>query len=84
MTGSGPVSINITAPTGSIAHWAVLTTGFRKIYENKEPIPGNHGTVIWNLADSGGHPVSNGLYYVRVEVVGINFGSKIFKLLILR
>ena len=72
--GTGPLSIPVIAPTGSTATWTVYTLGFRKIYGQSQPIPGNDGTLSWNLLDNWGVPVSNGLYYIRVQVVGQDSG----------
>ncbi len=38
----------------------------------------------WNLNDSSGTPVSNGLYYLRVQVTGAVKSSKILKVLVIR
>ena len=82
--GSTPLSIPVIAPTGSKAHWTVYTLGFRKVYDHTEPIPGSFGTLSWNLLDQWGVPVSNGLYYIRVDVTGLDHGWRIVKVLVAR
>ena len=84
VTGPGAVSIPVTAPTGSTATWTVYTLGFRKIYGQSQPIPGNYGILSWDLLDNWGVPVANGLYYIRVQVAGQDSGKKIVKVLVLR
>ena len=84
VTGPGLLSIPVTAPTGSTATWTVYTLGFRKIYGQSQPIPGNYGTLSWDLLDKWGVPVSNGLYYIRVNVLGLDSGSRIVKVLVIR
>ncbi len=82
-TGPGPVSIQLQAPAGSTVDWSVFTLTFRKILETSQPLSGN-GAIVWNLADGSGKPVSNGLYYLRVQVTGPVNTTKILKLLVLR
>ena len=84
VTGPGLLSIPVTAPAGSTATWTIYTLGFRKIYGQSQPIPGNYGTLSWDLLDKWGVPVSNGLYYIRVNVLGLDSGSRIVKVLVIR
>jgi len=41
-------------------------------------------TINWNLKDSSGAQVANGLYYIRVQVAGIEPLTKILKVMVLR
>lgn len=84
LVGPGGVSIPITAPAGSTVHWAVFTLSFRKIYEDTQTFTGTDDILSWNLEDSRDFPVSNGLYYIRVQVVGPDSGTKILKVLVTR
>jgi hypothetical protein len=71
------------APYGSQAELSVYTLAFRKIYDKTQPIPVLYD-FPWDLKDNWGHPVSNGLYYVRVQVIGPQNATQIYKLLVLR
>ena len=84
VSGTATVSIPVLAPTGSMAKWTVYTTAFRKIFDQTRAIPGNNGVLSWDLRDTWGNPVANGLYYVQVEVKGLIHGTKILKVLVLR
>ncbi len=84
ISGSGPIQIPLTAPTGSTAHWSVYTVGFRKIYDRVQALPGDTAALSWNLSDNWGNPAANGLYYIRVEVTGLTHASAVLKLLVLR
>ncbi len=59
----------------------VFTSGYRKVDEEKLWVHGSR-TVIWNLRDSRGALVSNGLYYIRIQ--SGNASPVILKLLIQR
>jgi hypothetical protein len=84
VNGPGLLSIPVQAPMGSTAHWTVYTTGFRKVYDRRQPIPGNNGILTWDLLDSWGSLVANGLYYIRVQVTGLSTNTQILKVLVLR
>jgi hypothetical protein len=64
--------------------WSLFTLSFRKILDNNQPLSGTNTAIVWNLADGSGKPVSNGLYYLRVQVTGAVKATKILKLLVLR
>ena len=81
--GTGYLSIPIQAPTGSTTHWTVYTTAFRKIYDQTQSIPENNLILSWNLKDTWGGPVANGVYYVRVQVMGLTSATKILKVLVI-
>jgi len=84
ITGKGPVSMIVQAPNGSSAHITVFTLAFRKVYDKNAAIPGNTLDFSWNLEDSWGHPLADGLYYIRVQVMGPVIGQDIKKLLVIR
>ncbi len=84
VSGTGPLSIPVQAPTGSMAHWTVYTTAFRKVYDHTQSIPGNNGILSWDLRDTWGSPVANGVYYIRVAVTGLTSGTQILKVLVIR
>ena len=84
ISGSGPILIPVTVPTGSTARWVVFTTGFRKIYENTQSVSGNYGKLPWNLRDAWGTAVANGLYYIQVQVTGPTVGSRVLKVMVVK
>ncbi len=84
VTGKGPILIPIQSPGGSTVQITVFTLAFRKIYEKSYPIPGQEGLFPWNLVDGYGRPLSNGLYYVRVQVLGPVNATAIKKILVIR
>jgi flagellar hook assembly protein FlgD len=61
----------------------VFTLAFRKISSQTTQISGT-ATLQWDLKDLSGVQVSNGLYYVRIQVTGVSSTTKILKVLILR
>jgi flagellar hook assembly protein FlgD len=61
----------------------VFTLAFRKISSQTTQISGTT-TLQWDLKDLSGVQVSNGLYYVRIQVTGVASTTKILKVLILR
>lgn len=63
--------------------WSVFTAAFRKVVGGSVSI-NETGMIQWNLRDRMGEPVSSGLYYLRVEVVGKQSLTKILKVLVLR
>lgn len=84
ISGSGLLQIPLTVPTGSVAHWTVYTAGFRKVYENSRPVSGNYDKLSWDLRDTWGTTVANGLYYIRIQVSGLTAGSRTVKVLVIR
>lgn len=83
-TGSGPLLIPLQAPTGSSVEWSVFTTAFRKILDIPQGIPGNNAVLSWDLRDSRGERVADGLYFIRVQVTGTVKATKILKVLVFR
>jgi hypothetical protein len=61
----------------------VFSTSFRKV-ANSEIIMTQSGNIQWNLRDVEGNPVADGLYYLRVEVMGTGSAGTVLKVLILR
>ncbi len=87
---TGPVEIDVTTPTSASIEMEVFTTAFRKVltrHYTANVSTGQFGTLTalqWDLRDMIGKNVSNGLYYVRVNITGVQSSSKIVKVLILR
>lgn len=84
MTGPGQVSLDLIVPTGSRVQWTVLSTAFRRIKSGSQDLSGNYGKITWDLLDTWGTPVSNGLYYLRVQVLGRATQTRVLKVLVLR
>jgi len=82
--GTGPVTIQIQAPSGSTPEGDVFTTAFRKVRHIPNSVQEENMALVWNLDDDGGSPVANGLYYLRVQVKGRVKASKILKILVTR
>ena len=80
----GPVTTDVLAPPGSTVEWAVFTIAFRKILDKTIVVPGQNATLVWNQEDMGGRRVANGLYYLRVQVMGPLYATKIWKLIVIR
>jgi len=78
-----PISFNISVPGESTVTMDVFTLAFRKIASQTKQIFGEQ-TFQWDLKDSSGTQVADGLYYVRIHVSGSQSSTKIFKVLILR
>jgi hypothetical protein len=78
----GPVNIDIKVPGPSTVQWSVFTISFRKIMSSQISI-NSTGTVQWNLTDKNGAKVSDGLYYIRIEVDGPQPLVKVYKVLVL-
>ncbi len=79
-----PVTCLVLAPPGSTVEWGLFTLAFRKILDKTVLIPGQNATLVWNQQDKWGNLVSNGLYYLRVQVTGSSNQTKIWKLLVIR
>jgi hypothetical protein len=77
--------IQVTLHVAGISRvqWSVFTLNFRKIVGGEVSI-NQYGTVAWDLKDQNGTPASNGLYYLRIEVIGAQPTVKIFKIMIMR
>jgi len=82
-SNGSPITFNVQVPSPSTITLDVFTLAFRKIYSQT-----NHGdglvTFQWDIKDATGIQVSNGLYYVRIHVEGLQSTTKILKVLILR
>jgi hypothetical protein len=61
----------------------IFTLAFRKVASQTIQASGSK-ILQWDLKDILGVPVSDGLYYVRIHVTGVQSSTKILKVLILR
>jgi hypothetical protein len=82
-SSGSPITFNVQVPGESTVTLDVFTLGFRKVYSETTRAFGPV-TLEWNLRDVSGTLVSNGLYYVRIQVTGSQSTTKILKVLILR
>jgi hypothetical protein len=80
---TGPVSFTVLVPGPSTVNVTVFTAAFRKIYQSPVYQVTGSETLGWNLEDNWGHPVADGLYYVRIQVIGIQPTVKILKVLVI-
>lgn len=80
---NGPVSVHVSVPGTTVVKWSVFTLSFRKIVGGEIQIT-NNGVIVWDLKDQYGKQVSDGLYYLRVEMDGLQSMDKIYKILILK
>lgn len=82
--GSGLVAFDVFVPQSTTVQWAVFTTTFRMILDSSQAVSEGKTSITWDLKDKVGRPVSNGLYYIRVQV-GNHKGSavKILKILVI-
>jgi len=80
---TGQLSCCYTVAGPSNLRWKIFTTAFRKIADHEEPVSSG-GTLLWDLRDQSGAAVANGLYYLRVEIVGPQPMTKILKVLVIR
>jgi len=71
--GNCPKTVNI----------AVYTAAYRKIFEQTKLITGRQSWT-WNLVDTKGALVASGVYYVRVEEVGVGTVLKWSPVVVLR
>lgn len=78
-----PVTLLVNVPSTAAVKCSVFTTAFRKIYDANQTIIGN-GKMVWNLCDTSEVPVSNGVYYVRLEVDSNHPQTQIWKVLVLK
>lgn len=77
------MTFNVQALGEATVTLDVFTPAFRKIYSETALIDGS-ANIEWNLKDAAGVQVANGVYYVRIHVVGSQSATKILKVLILR
>jgi hypothetical protein len=82
-SNGSPITFPISVPSQSVVTMDVFTLSFRKIASQTASIVGFQ-TFQWNLLDVSGTQVSNGLYYVRIHIVGAQSITKIMKVLVLR
>jgi hypothetical protein len=78
-----PITFNVQVPGESTVTLDVFTLAFRKVYAETTHAYGPV-TLEWNLRDVSGTFVSNGVYYVRIQVTGSQSTTKILKVLVLR
>ena len=79
----GPVNFKIQTPGLAKVQWSVFTSSFRKIIGGEISVNGT-GLIQWDLRDRSGSKVADGLYYVRIEVDGNGYLSKVWKVLVLK
>jgi hypothetical protein len=80
---TGPINLSVLVPGTATVKWSVFTLAFRKIVGGQTTIT-TQGLIQWDLKDKSGVRVADGVYYLRVEVDGIQSVVKIFKILVLR
>jgi len=84
----GPIRIDVTMPGSGRIQMDVFTTAFRKITEHTTMVNGGMGGTItsveWDLRDKTGARIANGLYYIRIQISGLQESTKIFKVLVIR
>ncbi|MGH7739646.1 MAG: malectin domain-containing carbohydrate-binding protein, partial [bacterium] len=83
-TSGGPVTVQLRLSGSYVVHWDIFTTAFRKIAgDSSASLPG--GFLTWNLKDSEGQGVANGIYYWRVQVKdAVGKRVRILKVLLIR
>jgi hypothetical protein len=67
-TNGRPVEVDIDTPSNALIKWDVFTAAFRKIRGDARNYSAGIVRVIWDLRDSKAYPVSDGVYYLRVQV----------------
>ncbi len=65
-TTGDPVQFDINIDNPQQIHWAVYTLAFRKIRSGAPTLGTTH--FQWDLKDESNNPVSDGLYYVKIQV----------------
>jgi hypothetical protein len=84
----GPIKIDVSMPGSGAIQMDVFTTAFRKIAEHTTTVNGGSGGTItsveWDLRDKTGARIANGLYYIRIQISGVQESTKIFKVLVIR
>jgi len=84
-TTGQPIEIDVLLPGTSTVKYTIYTLAFRKIVWGTPYLQDSTGAKIkWNLQDNYGSKVADGLYYVRVDVIGPQNSTRIFKVLVLR
>lgn len=79
-----PIELDVLLPGSSTVKYTVYTLAFRKIAWGSEGPVSNLAKLKWTLEDNYGSKVADGLYYVRVDVIGPQNSTRIFKVLVLR
>jgi flagellar hook assembly protein FlgD len=82
-SSGSPITFGIQVPVPSTVTMDIFTLALRKIISQTTQISG-YQTLQWDLKDLMGVQVSDGLYYVRIHVMGAQSSTKIMKILILR
>jgi O-glycosyl hydrolase len=82
-SSGSPITFNVQVPNQSTVTLEVFTLAFRKVFSETAQAYGPV-TLQWNLKDTSGTLVSNGVYYVRINVTGHPSATKILKVLVLR
>jgi len=82
-SNGGPVFVDVDVPELSTVRWSVFTLAFRKIVSGEISV-NTTGVVRWDLTDKQSAKVADGLYYLRLEVIGMQTEVKVFKVLIIR
>ncbi len=84
-TTGQPIELDVALPGASTVRYTVYTLAFRKIaWGGPSGQVSNSVALKWNLQDNYGFKVADGLYYVRVEIIGPQNATKIFKVIVLR
>jgi len=61
------VAFDLQSPCPLVVTWEVFTTAYRKVYSEVVSLNG-YDKAVWDLKDSKGRFVANGLYHVRFLV----------------
>jgi hypothetical protein len=78
------VTLDLKVPAVSTVKWAIFTVSYRKIMNGSEVVSGSRARLVWDLKDDWGRPVSNGLYFMSVEITGSMNDKKIWKIMVAR
>jgi hypothetical protein len=70
------VTLDVKSPCPQTAQWTVFTTAYRKVAEGEKALSGDD-QLQWNLRDSRGKSVSNGVYFMRIVGNGGPYTAKI-------
>jgi hypothetical protein len=77
------VTVNINVSSPSTVSLTVFTMASKKIFEQTWNVTSNT-SISWNLNDSQGGTLANGVYYLRIVVKGSQPLTKILKVMLLR
>ena len=81
---NGPVNVDVWLAGDSNVSMDVFTTAFRKVVGFSNQYAEGKWTLTWDLKDKFGNAVSNGLYYLRIQVTGPQPVKRIFKVLVVQ